>query len=174
MPDVPQVAWLPQVCVLLIHRCKVRAGPGRQRLGAGSSSSSAAQRCLTALQLTRLIVSCRSVNRRPAQHADVPNNVRPADANGEHLTASTARRPSMSFGATRGRARHGAAAASSAHACEHSGRRTATRTRARTRCAQASKAYAIRQQSHSHSGRILGLRRRAARPCRRSDHAASH
>jgi hypothetical protein len=134
---------------------------GRQRLGAGSSSSSAAQRCLTALQLTRLIVSCRSVNRRPAHHAVYTNNV-PADGTGEHLTAH---RLSMSFDATRGRARHGTAAASSAHACEHSGRRTATRTHAR-----ASKAYATREQSHSHFGRPW----LAARPCRRSDHAASH
>ena len=69
----------------------------------------------------------------------------------------------MSFGATRGRARHGAAAASSAHACEHIGRSTATRTHARTRCARASKACATREQSHNHSGRVLGLRRRSGK-----------
>ena len=139
---------------------------GRQRLGAGSSSSSAAQRCLTALQLTRLIVSCRSFNRRPARHADVPNNV-PADGTGEHLTASTARRPQHEH-------RCHARPCQARHSCciERARLRAQWQTHRHpnSRTARASKAYATREQSHSHFGRPW----LAARPCRRSDHAASH
>ena len=159
------------------HRCKVRAGPGPRwppDRGAGSSSSSSAQRCLTAIQRTRLIVLCRSSNRRPTAGHDVPPNV-PDDGSGEHPAASTAGRPSMSFGATRGRARHGAAAASSAHACEHIGRSTATRTHARTRCAHELARRVRLASSHTTTpDESLACDGAAARPCRRSGQAASH
>ena len=158
------------------HRCKVRAGPGPRwppDRGAGSSSSSSAQRCLTAIQRTRLIVLCRSSNRRPTAGHDVPPNV-PDDGSGEHPAASTAGRPSMSFGATRGRARHGAP--------QHRARTLAS-TLAEAPPPELTHARAAHELARrvrlasSHTtipDESLACDGAAARPCRRSGQAASH